>query len=161
MRIMDEVGLKLCAMQAEVFRRSATEAACSSPVFMRRFLNSAVAQRMDQSGFLAEACDASAILEEVEQSYGPTKYGSEKYGLEELYWIGYLYRYWCYTHEKSSKQVYKIIKPKALRQLYYPYHSLDPAQAIERILEAGNNTEEDYTQRGVEILRQIIQRNES
>jgi len=29
----------------------------------------------------------------------------------------------------------RFMEPKELRELYYPYHSLDPAQVIERILE--------------------------
>lgn len=33
-------------------------------------------------------------------------------------------------------QVYKIVKPKELRSLFLPYHTLDPSQAVERILEA-------------------------
>ncbi len=158
MKKIDEAGLKLCGIQAEVFRSSAANTKCSSPIFIRRFMNSQTAQRMDNGGFLSEACDTAAVLAEVEAEYGASDYGKEKYGPEELYWIGYLYRYWCCTHEKSSKQVYKIIKPKQLRDLYYPYHSLDPTQAIERIMEAGNATEEDYTKRGVDILREIIKR---
>ena len=53
-----------------------------------------------------------------------------------MFWIGYIYRYFSYTYKKTSKQVYKIIKPKELRGLFLPYHTMDPAQAIERILEA-------------------------
>ena len=90
--------------------------------------------------------------------YGPTSYGKERYGREELYWLGYLYRYWAYTYEKSSKQVYKQMKAKELRKLYYPYHSLDPAQAIERILESNGSEEEDYTEKGVRVLREILER---
>ena len=37
-----------------------------------------------------------------------------------------------------SAKVYKIVKPKELRGLFLPYHTMDPAQAIERILEAKN-----------------------
>ena len=33
-------------------------------------------------------------------------------------------------------QVYKIVKPKELKGLFLPYHTMDPSQAIERILEA-------------------------
>lgn len=117
---------------------------------------SKVAVRMDQDGFLYESCTEEGILQEIEEEFGATNYGKEKYSTEELYWMGYLYRYWCYTYEKSSKQVYKQIKPKDLRQLYYPYHSLDPAQAIQRILESQNLVEEDLTQKGVQILRRII-----
>lgn len=156
MRAFDETGLKLSRMQAELFVLSATKLECSSPIFLRRFMLSKVAARMDQDGFLYESCTADGILQEIEEEFGATSYGKEKYSTEELYWIGYLYRYWCYTYEKSSKQVYKLMKPKELRGLYYPYHSLDPAQAIERILESKNLGEEDLTQKGVEILRRIM-----
>ena len=158
MKKIDEEGLKLCALQAEVFANSLTVAQCSSPVFIRRFMYSEVVTRMDRSGFLLEACDVTSILNEVDVQYGPTSYGRERYGREELYWLGYLYRYWAYTYEKSSKQVYKQMKPKDLRKLYYPYHSLDPAQAIERILEGSGSKEEDYTEKGVRILRVILER---
>lgn len=158
MKKIDEEGLRLCALQAEVFADSLTATQCSSLVFIRRFMNSEVAARMDRNGFLLEACDVTSIFNEVEAQYGPTSYGKERYGREELYWLGYLYRYWTYTYEKSSKQVYKQMKPKNLRKLYYPYHSLDPAQAIERILESSGSKEEDYTEKGVQILRGILDR---
>ena len=43
---------------------------------------------------------------------------------------------YAFTYELSSVQVYKIVKPKELRGLFLPYHTMDPAQAVERILEA-------------------------
>ena len=156
MRKIDEIGLKLCKMQAEVFSDSVKETNCSSPIFMRRFMNSQVAQRMDLGGFLFEACDVNQIFQEIETEFGESSYGKEKYSEAELYWIGYVYRYWSYTYQKTSKQIYKFIKPKELRGLYYPYHSLDPAQAIERILEARDLNEEDFTARGVKIMRDIM-----
>ncbi len=158
MKKIDEEGLKLCALQAEVFANSLTKMQCSSPIFIRRFMNSRVASRMDQKGFLLEACDMACILNEVDAQYGPTAYGTEQYSREELYWLGYLYRYWAYTYEKRSKQVYHQMKAKELRKLFYPLHSLDPAQAIERILEGLGSEEEDYTEKGVRILRRILER---
>ena len=156
MRKIDEIGLKLCKMQAEVFSASVKETNCSSLIFMRRFMNSGVAQLMDLGGFLFEACDVNQILQEIETEFGESSYGKEKYSEAELYWIGYVYRYWSYTYQKTSKQVYKIIKPKELCSLYYPYHSLDPAQVIERILEAKDLNEKDFTARGVKIMRDIM-----
>ena len=156
MRKIDEIGLKLCKMQADVFSASANETNCSSPIFMRRFMNSQVAQRMDLGGFLFEACDVNRIFEEIDAEFGESSYGKGKYSEAELYWIGYIYRYWSYTYQKTSKQIYKFIKPKELRSLYYPYHSLDPAQAIERILEAKGVDEKDMTARGVKIMREIM-----
>ena len=59
-----------------------------------------------------------------------------------------LYRYFSYTYNKSSKQVYKIVKPKELRKLYPAYHTLGVDQAIERILEAkGINPQENELER--------------
>ena len=123
---------------------------------MRRFMNSKVARRMDSGDFLFESCDTNQIIEEINIEFGRSSYGEEKYSEAELYWMGYLYRYWSYTHQKNSKQIYKLMKPKELRTLYYPYHSLDPAQAIERILEAKGIDEEDFTARGVKIMRKKI-----
>ena len=64
----------------------------------------------------------------------------------------------------TSKQLYRLVKPKELRDLYYPYHSLDPANAIERIMEAKGikeYTEGEMIQRGVEILRRLIKEREA
>jgi len=73
-----------------------------------------------------------------------------------MYWRGYLYRYWGYTYGKTSKEVYLIINPTELRTLFFPYHSLDCSAAIKRILEAKEQDEEDYIEKGVVILRRLI-----
>lgn len=156
MKQIDEIGLKLCKFQAELFETSVVKTECSSPIFLRRFMYSSVAERMDKTGFLFEASNTSSVLDDIEEEFGKSDYGKKKYHPEELYWMGYIYRYWCYTYEKTSKQIYKIIKPEELKCLYFPYHSLDPAQAIERIMEAKGLIEKDFTQQGVEIFRKIL-----
>ncbi len=156
MKQIDEIGLKLCKFQAELFETSVVKTECSSPIFLRRFMYSSVAERMDKTGFLFEASNTSSVLDDIEEEFGKSDYGKKKYHPEELYWMGYIYRYWCYTYEKTSKQIYKIIKPEELKSLYFPYHSLDPAQAIERIMEAKGLIEKDFTQQGVEIFRKIL-----
>lgn len=62
-----------------------------------------------------------------------------------------------YTYELSSTRVYKIIKPKELRGLFLPYHTLSPEQAIERILEAKGMilNLEDEINRQFEIYKRI------
>ena len=156
MILIDETGLKLCKIQAKIFESSIKKTECSSAVFVRRFMLSDIARRMDDGVFLFESCEEDEVFVEIETQYGKSNYGKEKISAEELYWIGYIYRYWCYTYQITSKQAFKIVKMKELRDLYYPYHSLDPSQAIERILEAKGKLENDLTQRGVEILRSII-----
>lgn len=99
-------------------------------------MKSNIAKRMDDESILESNLQANDILQLVDEEYGVSHYGTVKYTHNEMYWIGYLYRYFAFTYELSSVQVYKIVKPKELRELFLPYHTMDPAQAVERILEA-------------------------
>ena len=136
MKKIDRDGLLLCELQATAFENSIDKMDSSSEIFIRRFMKSNIAKRMDDKSVLDSNLQANDILQLVDEEYGATDYGSVKYTHDEMYWIGYLYRYFAFTYELSSAQVYKIVKPKELRGLFLPYHTLDPAQAVERILEA-------------------------
>lgn len=157
MRKIDNDGLLLCEMQAKVFELSGLEQNTSSAVFIRRFMNSDVAKQLDNLTILQSNTQAPDILKLIDEEYGKSEYGSVQYSLNELYWIGYIYRYYAYTYIKTSKQVYKIVKPKELRELFLPYHTMDPAQAIDRILEAkGLVYADDYEEkRQFEIFKRI------
>lgn len=155
MRKIDSYGLKLCNYQAELFQRSLTETTCSSMIFIRRFMFSNLAKRMDTDGFLFDTTDISNALQEIEEQFGTSTYGKEKFSTEEIYWIGYIYRYWSYMSQKSSKQIYQLVKPNELRKLYFPYHSLDPEMSIERIKEAKSISDMDDLKKGVAILRKV------
>ena len=162
MRKIDSLGLKLCNFQAQLFEESLNKYECSSRIFVRRFMNSDLAKRMDNDGFLFESLTITDALDEIEQQYGESTYGKEKYTVEEMHWIGYIYRYWSFSYGLTSRQIYKISKPEQMRKLYFPYHSLDPRQAIDRIIEGTGmeTTNEAYSiSRGVEILRKIKNRN--
>lgn len=156
--------LELCRLQAALFEASADEYPCSSPVFVRRFMNSSLAKRFDDGGLLAESNTIRSMLDELDQQYGPSAYGSTHYDSETLYWMGYLYRYWNSAYGTSSKRMYKVIQARELSMLYYPYHSLDPAQAIERICEEKGigleacEPSDGYIEEGVALLRRMHQR---
>ena len=51
MKQMDSEGLWLCRMQGTMFRESLKTEKSSSAVFIRRFMNSDVARRMDEGNF--------------------------------------------------------------------------------------------------------------
>lgn len=160
MREFDHKGQILCDIQASIFADS-IHYSCSSPIFIRRFMNSDYCRIMDQEGYLSGSEDYSHVYDSLDAQYGVSQYGKVKYSVNELTWIGYLYRYWAYVYECSSRQVYRIAKGKDLQELFYAYHSLDPGQAIERILEARQVvmpqtlSEEERIRQGVMILRQI------
>ena len=157
MRKISKDGLLLCKLQAEVFEKSIDKMDTSSEIFIRRFMKSEVAKRLDNESVLESNIQANDILELINEEYGISNYGSVKYSRNEIYWIGYIYRYFAFTYEMSSTQVYKIVKPKELRGLFLPYHTMDPAQAIERILEAKNMIvdEEAELKRQYEIFKRI------
>ena len=135
-RSIDKDGLILCTLQAEAFESSVDEVETSSEIFMRRFLNSDVSKEIDNKYILSTNMRPDDIIDRIDEQYGRSSYGSVKYSKNEMYWIGYIYRYFCYTYGFSSAQAYRKIKPKELRSVFLPYHTMDPAQAIERILEA-------------------------
>ena len=116
-----------------------------------------LAKRLDDGSVLESNIQAEDILQLVNEEYGFSNYGSVKYTRNEMYWIGYIYRYFVITYELTSMQVYKIVKPKELKGLFLPYHTMDPSQAIERILEAkGLFTDEKMElERQYEIFKRI------
>lgn len=157
MKTIDRDGLLLCELQAKTFELSVDNVAASSAIFVRRFMNSKTAKWLDSGTILASNMQPADLLALVEEQYGPSGYGSEKYTYNEMYWMGYVYRYYAYTYQCSSVSVYKTIKPKELRGLFLPYHTLDPSQAIERILEAkgiSENRELDIMHQ-YEVFRRI------
>nr|WP_292165335.1 antitoxin [Butyrivibrio sp.] len=157
MRKIDKDGLLLCDMQGKAFELSVTAQDNSSEIFIRRFMNSEVAKQLDNMAVLQSNIQAADILSLIDEEYGKSNYGSVKYTPNELYWIGYLYRYFSYTYDKTSVQVYKIVKPKELRGLFLPYHTMDPSQAIDRILEAKGlaNDSVDEEKRQFQIFKRI------
>lgn len=162
MKKLDKDGLLLCDIQAKAFELSVTAQDTSSEVFIRRFMNSEVAKQLDNKAVLQQNTQAADLLSLIDEEYGKSDYGSVKYTPNELYWIGYLYRYFAYTYEKTSVQVYKIVKPKELRGLFLPYHTMDPAQAIDRILEAKGLTFDSASEekRQFEIYKRIRKESE-
>ena len=161
MKKISKDGLLLCELQAEAFENSIDKTDTSSEIFIRRFMKSEIAKRFDNESVLESNIQPNDILELINEEYGISDYGSVKYKRNEIYWIGYIYRYFAFTYDISSAQVYKIVKPKELRGLFLAYHTLDPAQAIERILEAKGMLidEEEELKRQYEIFRRIKKNN--
>lgn len=137
MKKIDETGLELCKYQAGLFEASISYFPCSSSYFLKQFMNSFLAKRMDSIGFLFESLDTYAALDELKKEKDLTK-GTTKQSEPVMSWIGYLLRYWSYTYEVSSKWLFKFVKLNDFSKLYEAYHSLDVEEAISRISEAKN-----------------------
>ena len=157
---MNEIELKLCDVQGRLFELS-VDNNLDSMSFVKKFMLSETAKDLDSEYNRMQWAGEEYLLEEVTSKEDINQNNNaEVVSKEIMYWIGYIYRYWSYTQQKSSKQLYRCVKPKELRSLYYPYHSLDPSQAIERIEEAKNVDDEDMISKGVKILREIIKKSD-
>ena len=107
----------------------------SSPVFIRRFMYSSPALRMDKCSFLNTAQSESQVIDEINEKHLSKEYGKVKFDQEEMYWIGYIYRYWAYIWNIQSKQIYKICSSNDMCWHYHYFHSLAPEKAIEKLME--------------------------
>ena len=120
-------------------------------------MNSDYAARMDRSGFIDRPTDEQEAFASLDAQYGSSQYGSELYSPEELFWMGYIYRYWVCAYGVFSKAVYKICNVREIHSVYYAYHTLDPLQAVQRLMEARGLSfqEEEQITAGVKNLRKI------
>jgi hypothetical protein len=135
MRLFDSNGLRLAEFQGKLFEKSEQRFACSSPVFLRRFLLSGLLKTLDknESSFIGWSVDEA--LEEIESRFGPSHYGKEKYSADALFWMGYLYRYMSYTREMDTPLLFYYFKPKRLNSLFFVYHTQDAEWCIKNLLE--------------------------
>lgn len=133
MRKFDYQGLEFSKTQARLFGESINKYPGSSTAFVKTYMNCNTCEMIDRTNefYIDE------LLNEIEKHKLIYK-GNKKYHYDIMYWMGYLYRYWAYVYEETSKNIYKIIKCDELAKLYEPYHTLDPLAAIQRIKEAKN-----------------------
>ena len=157
MRTIDRDGKRLCDIQAELFEQSINSLDISSEVFVRRFMNSNVVKQLDDLSFLYDTKTIADIYLELDEQYGKSNYGSIKYHHNAMYWAGYLYRYFAYTYEITSKQAYKLLPLKEIISTFEPYHTLDVSEAIYRLLEAKKMTfdEDKLEERKLSIMRHV------
>lgn len=87
MKKIDKDGLVLCELQAKAFELSISVQATSSEIFIRRYMNSKIAEEMDNIAVLQTNIQEKDILERVDEEYGKSDYGSVKYYPNEMYWI--------------------------------------------------------------------------
>ena len=61
-----------------------------------------------------------------------------------MYWLGFIYRYICYTRECSTKFIFELIPPSELKTHYYVYHTQSEEWVVNRILETRDLTEDIF-----------------
>ena len=168
--LLSSSQLLLCSMQGTLFQDSLRYAAYGSAVFVQRFMNSHVAQAFDDELILFAATTSRLLVQEIDEEYGGLGRGRTQVSEDVMYWAGYVYRYWACLSGQSSASLYKVAPAREMFRVYEAYHTLDPAAAIRRILEAAGaepaalerrssvSAEEQQrmlVERGVSFLREL------
>ena len=80
----------------------------------------------DRHQWAGEEYVLAELLDEI-----PVKKAGVKFGKEELYWTGYVYRYWHFLTGESSREIYAQTDATVMRDCYLGFHTMDPAMAVE------------------------------
>ena len=84
-------------------------------------MNSETAKALDSTYNRMQWAGEEYLLEEViETAVDKLSKKAEVYSKDVIYWIGYIYRYWHYYTEESSKAIYKQAPVETMK-----HHRLD------------------------------------
>ena len=132
---MDSLQLKLCDIQGRLFELSAQQG-YDSEKFVPCFMKSEVAKALDSRYNRMQWAGEEYLLEEVIETAGDKlSKKAEVYSKDVIYWIGYIYRYWHYYTEESSKAIYKQAPVETMKRNYLMFHTMAPEVAIEDLKE--------------------------
>ncbi len=134
MRKLDHNGILLCEYQAKLFEKS-LDLEYSTPIFMRRFMNSSLARDLDENESSLISLDINEGIENLNEEYGKSSYGKIKFSHDSMFWIGYMYRYMSYTRGESTEFLMKTFDYKKMNEVYSSFHTQDPEWVIESLLE--------------------------
>lgn len=125
---------QLCAVQGKMFELSAKKNLASKE-FIDSYMQSQTAKFFDLPYDRTQWMGEENLLYDIMEEDKNLLQG-KVYDLESLFWIGYTYRYWHFLTKQASAEIGKKCNAEMMHALYPAYHTLDCAQAIQRILEA-------------------------
>lgn len=60
------------------------------------------------------------------------------FDIEIMYWTGYVYRYWHYYKNVSSKEIYEISDANMMKESWLGFHTFDVEMAIDDLIDVSN-----------------------
>ncbi|MCL2087810.1 MAG: hypothetical protein FWH05_09505 [Oscillospiraceae bacterium] len=130
---IDRFERQLCDIQGRLFERSLKKR-LDSVDFAEKFMNSKTCEFFDMPYDRLQWAGEEYILENLLDETSVSSSG-EMFGKEELFWTGYVYRYWHFLTGESSREIYKQASAKRMRNCFGGFHTLDVGMAIEDLKE--------------------------
>ncbi len=132
---MNLIESKLCDIQGRLFELSVMKG-YDSESFVKCFMSSKVAEDLDSSYNRMQWMGEEYLLEELEDELkGALQKAGNTATKDQIYWIGYIYRYWHYYKGESSKQIYKQASYERMKANYLMFHIMAPEMAIDDLIE--------------------------
>ncbi len=156
MKPLSSIEIKLCQKQGKIFEASVKKVACSSLIFIRRFMLSSIAKSFDDGLFLFASEDEDDVFLSLEEEFGESEYGQIKYSEEEMFWIGYIYRCIAIKYHLSSKSVYKLFNAKDIIHYYNICHTFDIVDAAERMMESISFKDNSIEERAYAVMKKLM-----
>ncbi len=156
MKPLSSLEIKLCQKQARIFEKSVKKTNYSSLIFIRRFMYSSVATLFDKELFMFTTISEEDVFDMLDDEFGSSKYGKEKYSEDEMFWIGYIYRCISIKYRLSSKAVFRLFNAKEIVNYYDFGHTLDIVDCAERMMEKIGYDNSPLEEKAYKIMKRLI-----
>ena len=133
MKTLNRFERQLCDIQGRLFERSLVKNLDSND-FIEKFMNSKTCEFMDLPYDRLQWAGEEYILENLLEETDVQPVG-EKYNKEELFWAGYVYRYWHLLTGEGGREIYNQAKAHMMKDCFLGFHTLDVAMAIDNLKE--------------------------
>ena len=124
---------QLCDIQGRLFERSLI-LGLDSMDFIEKFMKSKTCEFLDMPYDRLQWAGEEYIMENLMEE-NPILTAGERFKKEELFWAGYVYRYWHLLTGESGWEIYTQAKARRMQECYLGFHTLDVVMAIENLKE--------------------------
>ncbi len=126
--------ISLCETQAELFQMSVKKG-YDSKAFIEGFMFSDVAKGLDRDFSHTQWVGTAYLMDRLEKENFEYIHPGECYSMEQMEWIGYIYRFWHFYTGENSKQIYRQANAETMRAVYLGYHTLSNELAVLKLKE--------------------------
>ncbi len=127
--------LNLCKRQGKLFALASAKG-YNSKKFIQSFMKSELAKGIDsvynRFQWVGEDYWLQELMDEIKK---PIPKSGEILEEDVMYWIGYLYRFWHFYKDASSKDIFAIAPYERMNTNYLFFHSMSPEMAVDDLIE--------------------------
>ena len=135
---MNIIESKLCDVQGRLFELS-IDRGYDSEQFIKSFMLSNLAKNLDSEFNSMQWMGEEYLLEELEyECNGSLIKNNRTISKDEIYWIGYVYRFWHYYKNENSKKIYKQANYERMKINYLMFHTMSVEMAVDNLIEIYN-----------------------